>query len=164
MYVNKFRWHWLFTRNIMGAWSTTYAKRHVCHFNASAIDGVILSFARQSFRAQFVSFVSENSRAVYDADNRGELCFLLPHAHTCITVIRTGTHSHLMQYMTPKGGPKSANHVVPSSRICLPKLHSEIRGAIVDVIVACYIKLVNLSVVWQCLSFRLCADETIPLV
>jgi len=38
---------------------------------------------------------------------------------------RTGIHSHLMQYMTPKGGPKSANHVEPSSRICLPKVHSE---------------------------------------
>jgi len=37
----------------------------------------------------------------------------------------TGMHSHLMQYMTPKGGPKSANHVEPSSRICLPKVHSE---------------------------------------
>lgn len=34
-------------------------------------------------------------------------------------------HSHLMQYITPKGGPKSANHVEPNSRICLPKVHSE---------------------------------------
>lgn len=33
-------------------------------------------------------------------------------------------HSHLMQYMTPKGGPKSANQVEPSSRICLPNVHS----------------------------------------
>lgn len=36
----------------------------------------------------------------------------------------TGMHSHLMQYIIPKGGPRSACHVDPSSRICLPKVHS----------------------------------------
>lgn len=43
-------------------------------------------------------------------------------------VLRTGIHSHLIQYMIPKGGPKSANHIEPSSRICLPKVHSETKG------------------------------------
>lgn len=37
----------------------------------------------------------------------------------------TGVHSQRMQYITPKGGPKSANHVEPSSRVCLPNVHSE---------------------------------------
>lgn len=37
----------------------------------------------------------------------------------------TGMHSHLMQYITPKGGPRSANHVEPNSRTCLPNWHSE---------------------------------------
>lgn len=45
-----------------------------------------------------------------------------------LTVLHTGIHSHLIQYMIPKGGPKSANHTEPSSRICLPKVHSETRG------------------------------------
>lgn len=31
-----------------------------------------------------------------------------------------------MQYITPKGGPKSANHVDPNSRNCFPNWHSEI--------------------------------------
>jgi hypothetical protein len=30
-----------------------------------------------------------------------------------------------MQYITPKGGPKSANHVDPNSFIVLPNWHSE---------------------------------------
>lgn len=30
-----------------------------------------------------------------------------------------------MQYITPNGGPKSANHVDPNSRNCLPNWHSE---------------------------------------
>lgn len=41
-------------------------------------------------------------------------------------VILTGTHSHFMQYIIPNGGPKSANHVVPSSLILFPNWHSEI--------------------------------------
>lgn len=37
----------------------------------------------------------------------------------------TGTHSHLMQYITPNGGPRSAYQVDPSSRSVFPKWHSE---------------------------------------
>jgi len=36
----------------------------------------------------------------------------------------TATHSHLMQYITPKGGPKSAYQVEPNSRRTLPNWHS----------------------------------------
>lgn len=35
-------------------------------------------------------------------------------------ILLTGTHSHLMQYMTPNGGPKSAYHVEPNSRSVFP--------------------------------------------
>jgi hypothetical protein len=36
----------------------------------------------------------------------------------------TGIHSHLMQYMTPKGGPRSANHTEPISCRDFPNWHS----------------------------------------
>lgn len=36
----------------------------------------------------------------------------------------TGTHSHLIQYITPNGGPKSAYHVEPNSRNVFPNRHS----------------------------------------
>lgn len=36
----------------------------------------------------------------------------------------TGTHSHFMQYIRPNGGPKSGNHVDPSSLIVFPNTHS----------------------------------------
>lgn len=38
--------------------------------------------------------------------------------------VLTGRHSHLMQYMTPNGGPRSANQVDPTSRMVLPNVHS----------------------------------------
>lgn len=42
-------------------------------------------------------------------------------------ILLTGTHSHLMQYMTPNGGPKSAYHVEPNSRSVFPNWHSEMK-------------------------------------
>lgn len=38
--------------------------------------------------------------------------------------LRTGIHSHLMQYITPNGCPKSGVHVEPSSFNSFPKWHS----------------------------------------
>jgi hypothetical protein len=38
--------------------------------------------------------------------------------------VLTGIHSHFMQYITPKGGPRSANHVDPISCSDFPNWHS----------------------------------------
>lgn len=51
--------------------------------------------------------------------------------NNCVKKKLTETHSHLMQYITPNGGPKSANHVDPSSRNCFPNWHSETINKIV---------------------------------
>lgn len=52
--------------------------------------------------------------------------------HCTRTTIRrflgTATHSHLIQYMTPNGGPRSANQVEPISRTVFPNWHSETTG------------------------------------
>lgn len=55
------------------------------------------------------------------------ICLIIIYIIGVIIIQTTGMHSHLMQYMTPKGGPKSANQVEPSSRICLPNVHSAAR-------------------------------------
>lgn len=39
----------------------------------------------------------------------------------------TGTHSQRRQYMTPNGGPRSANHVDPNSLNWVPNWHSGIK-------------------------------------